>query len=254
MFTKREAENPVARRLELVLAGRSPWQWAKRVLLSNGSITRLWQGSIPDLGRMTPAIRIERLSITWLHDGSGPPFPVACPGSDSACVDLFRTLCAEQPNAQVCVCRSADRVTVLMHWPVHAVHLTTSKAGTKETAYDYRATIVIGGGSVGNATLRAVRTIEETGTPVALLDMPHADWLRLASGYLGNYELFGDKNTHGLLAQARTLADATYPRVTRAVHDRPDPITEAMSILQDLPEADQQTSVRLLRGLRDNHY
>lgn len=250
-------ENPVAQRLaDHVLRGRSLREWARQVLLSNGTVHRLWQGSIPDLERLTPAIRIERLSLSWLHDGLGAPFVVNVMASPSV-EELRDIMDPGQGETFSLLCRNDLDHTLVVYQPRKAIHSSKTRDGTREREYNYLDTVVIVGPDLGPTIQLAGCSVAAADGHVSVIDMNRQLWSRLSTGYMGNPEFFE-------ILKSKVRRGSTFPlppseslRVSYAgVHesddDAQDVVTEATELLQELSSVDQSVALRILKGLR--HY
>lgn len=195
----------ISDRLRKVLGEeRSPWKWAEQVLLSPGAIGRLLKGSMPDPAKLVPAIRVENLSLTWLLDGYGAPFVVAALPTDLAAAQLLDSMLADEPDSAVLFAFSDHGYTVVVHTPVIAEHAGKS--------YSYRQTTILGGAAPGAKTRAVVdafaarqhNTWRKVGPYLAAsqIYMPTPEWAALASGYMGNYALFGEGLVGGLAIDA----------------------------------------------------
>jgi hypothetical protein len=69
-------ETSIEERLQRVAYGRDIHPWLKGLGLSSGTISRLRHGHLPAPERLVPIARTERVSLSWLIDGRGPPFLV----------------------------------------------------------------------------------------------------------------------------------------------------------------------------------
>lgn len=204
----------ISDRLRKVLGeDRSPWKWADQVLLSAGAIGRLLKDSVPDPAKLIPAIRFENLSLNWLLDGYGAPFVVAAPPTDQAAAQLLATMLEDEPDSAVLQAWCEQGFSVVVHTPVIAEHAGKS--------YAYRQTTIVGGGAPGAMTRGVVdsfakrqhNTWRKVGPYLAAsqIYMPAPEWAALASGYMGNYALFGEGLVGGLAIDADPYQSRSEP-------------------------------------------
>lgn len=249
----------VTERLEQVLRGRSAWKWAESVHLSSGALSRMLKGQFPDPEKLVPACRIENLSLTWLIEGRGTPFSVACPASDEEAAEVAQMALQDDPAADVLVCYCNAGYTLIVHAPVYA-QTSTGKP------YEYKATTIVGGCAAGYQVaewLRHITHLKRFHKKHRAAQIAEPEWHRLASGYMGNFEIFGDTGagglygdaTHGHLPDLVQRFDAPmYSR--RAVRDDDavpwtDPRErEQLAILRELSDTDRDAATRMLRGLQ----
>lgn len=258
----------VSDRLRKVLGeDRSPWKWAEQVLLSDGAIGRLLKGSLPDPSKLIPAIRVENLSLNWLLDGHGAPFIVATLPSDAAAAELLDRVIGDEPDSGLLVAWCEQGFTVVVHTPVIAEHAGKS--------YSYRQATIIGGAAPGPLTravvdrfaARSHNTWRKVGPYLAVsqIYMPAPEWAALASGYMGNYALFGEGLVSGLALDADPYqtpgkrTDDAWPATQRpavgriaepAAAESFSPEMEAMiHTFRRLNSYDQHAALRMLKGL-----
>jgi len=255
----------ISDRLRKVLGEeRSPWKWAEQVLLSTGAISRLLKDSVPDPAKLIPAIRVENLSLTWLLDGYGAPFIVAALPTDRAAAQLLDTMLADEPDSAVLVAWSDHGYTVVVHTPVIAEHAGKS--------YSYRQTNILGGAAPGPQTRAVVdafaarqhNTWRKVGPYLAAsqIYLPTPEWAALASGYMGNYALFGEDLIGGLAIDADPYQSQIQPAGQGHWSD-PRPAT-ANGVTEDsfgpemddlvktfsrLNSYDRHAALRMLKGL-----
>jgi hypothetical protein len=250
-----EFVHPVRARLDLVLRGRSMRRWAASVRLTAGTAQRLVDGHFPDPERLLPAVRIERLSLNWLLDGTGTPFSVHAPATDKGAARLLETILTDEPGAKALLLHSLTGFTVVIHRPAEAAPLNGEP-------YSYVATDVIGGGALRAET---AKLLVHLARGIREYDIDEPDRTRLASGYMSNTELFGwdgadPAEQGGLLARSKPLssvrepiADFNYrlgeelagPAATYLVEQERDVIR----IFRSLEKRDQATVLKMLRGL-----
>ncbi len=89
-------------------------------------MSRLWQGSAPDPGNLVPAIRMERLSLSWLIDGQGSPFYVAVPVDDADASKMLLEIVGDVAGADVVHSHTwyanfAGHIASLLHGIPHVI-------------------------------------------------------------------------------------------------------------------------------------
>lgn len=245
----------VTERLDLVLRGRSAWKWAESVHLSSGALSRMLKGSFPDPEKLVPACRVENLSLTWLIEGRGTPFCVACPASDAQAIEVVQAALHDDPEADVLIGYCDDGYTVIVHAPVYA-QTSTGKP------YEYKATTIVGGCVAGArlaAWLNDITRQKRFHKHHLAVQMERPDWSRLASGHMGNFEIFGDYGNGGIFGAAshghmpyitadfgrHTVRDGDGDTAWTTPRERED-----LAILRELSEADRDAATRMLRGLQ----
>lgn len=255
----------ISDRLRKVLGEeRSPWKWAEQVLLSAGAISRLLKDGVPDPAKLIPAIHVENLSLTWLLDGYGAPFIVAAPPTDRASAQLLDTVLADEPDSAVLVAWSDHGYTVVVHTPVIAEHAGKS--------YSYRQTTILGGAAPGLRTRAVVDTFaarqhntwRKVGPYLAAsqIYLPTPEWAALASGYMGNYAIFGEGLVSGLAIDADPYQSPSTPAGQGHWSD-PQPATgngvaddafgpemdDLVKTFSRLNSYDRHAALRMLKGL-----
>lgn len=215
MIEMSEHERGVQQRLSIAMQGRRPYAWAADVHLSRGAIGRLQKGNLPDAVKLVPALRIDRLSLSWLVDGLGAPYSVNQSVSDE---DVWRQVSqhlADQPDQwEIYLSASPDG---------YAVILAQDCTSTTDTGqqYKWRATEVWGG-NCGPITARRIANWSSI-KPVRQIILKPEDWIRLITGRLGNAELWGARGVMpvGKIAPITSIEDITGLRVLKAAETDP---------------------------------
>lgn len=258
-------EESVAKRLERLLDGRSPWKWAEQVRLSSGAVSRMLKGSLPDPEKLVPAIYIENLSLSWLVDGIGHPFLVHSPVSEEEEARLVRQHMERDRAGELLVVYSPMGYTPVLH----SLATGCDRSGRE---YSYRSVSIIGGGSHGPALADAIiecsaeRIDGQPAGRVRSLRMIEAGWQLLAWGEMGNYKLFGDDLHSGFFAKSKPevaridLASYRIRSKTSLGQVRDSSQTwfdssqrEMNALFERLDAADQDAALRMLRGLSLPH-
>ena len=86
----------LADRLTYVLHGRMKHKWGKDIGITKSVIDSLWKGKIPGADKLSPAIRAENLSLSWLLEGMGNPYLVNHCTSDEECYSVLDEMYAEE--------------------------------------------------------------------------------------------------------------------------------------------------------------
>lgn len=247
----------VSDRLEQVMRGRSVWKWADSVHLSSGAVSRMLKGQFPDPEKLVPACRVENLSLTWLLEGRGTPFCVACPATDAEAADIAQQALQDDPAANILIGFSDIGFTVVVHTPVYA-------QTAQGKPYEYKATTIVGGCAAGEKVtswLTLITRQKRFGKKHQAVRLDDLDWIRLASGYMGNFEIFGESGADGLYGKAThgytpdETANDSYdrhavrdPAGTAWINDRE---RADLDILRALSDHDRDAASRMLRGLGD---
>lgn len=253
---ERAAVESVAERLKWLLAGRSPWKWGERVLLSAGAIGRMLKGSLPDPEKLVPAMRVENLSLNWLVDGQGAPYVVAMPSSDREA----STWIHEQMNdsaAHLLLVYCAEGFTPVIH---SRVEVMVPNVGT----YEYEASTIIGGNVAGPEAIETMRrhALPTSRTIMArakAVEVPRDIWHAIATGHASNYVLFGDDLKSGLARNAWFCMNRQLPpgmqeeaaqySAGQSMHWAPADVREMLQLFTSLGTSDRDAAIRMLRGL-----
>jgi len=259
----------ISDRLRKVLGEeRSPWKWAEQVVLSTGAMSRLLKDGMPDPVKLIPAVRVENLSLGWLLDGYGSPFVVSAMPTDGDSAQLLATMLDDEPDSAVLLAWCEQGFTVVVHTPVIAEHAGKS--------YAYRQTTIIGGGAPGLQTRAVVdafaarqqNTWRKVGPYLAAsqIKLPAPEWAALASGYMGNYALFGEGLVGGLAIDADPYQSQSQPAGQGHWSDPPlatasgiaEPsstdafapeMEEMIKTFSRLSSYDRHAALRMLKGL-----
>lgn len=238
-------------RWETLLQGRSVVPWGESVGLSTGTVHRLSKGKFPDPEKLITAVRVERVSLSWLVDGKGSPFLVTATNSDEETAELLYETLDDEPDqvvTLVCTAHGQPRVAVLTQ-PAQFLH--------KEQWTDYTAVQVIAG-PIATESIAAIAAIAEN--EVRRLAMSETQVHELATGITGNVPLVGwVANPRGLVDDATPIIIKDYRATPRAAEEpapayllRPSPNTdthEAITILDQLDPTTRATVLTMLRAL-----
>ena len=211
-----EYENGVSSRLSIALLHRKPYAWAADVLLSRGAIGRLQKGNLPDAVKLLPAVRIERLSLTWLLDGRGPPYSVNHAISDDDTWKQVSMRITDEPDAwSIYIATSAEGWAVVLAQDC----INTSDSGKE---YTWRATEVWGG-ACGPLTAKRLLSWASV-KPIEQITLSAADWRRLVTGHLGNAELWGARGVKSVakihpVGDIHTITDLRLQKVAEPTTD-----------------------------------
>jgi hypothetical protein len=234
----------VAGRVADVLRGRAPFRWATWVGLSNGTMSRLKEGGLPDPEKLAPACRAENLSLTWLVDGLGAPYLVhVVTNEDDAAHAIEQLLGEEAWSVLLVACRT--RATIVLH--------QQASIELKRGRCDYTATAIVSGCYDASAV---VRTIGGNGLPPRIVHFDQAQWWRLATGHMSATELFGWPDEPGGLARLARAYDPAddvvdIGKALNAVREYPPARydDELVRLANALEPADREVVLRMLRGL-----
>lgn len=236
---QKPAETP-RDRLQALYPGVRQSVLSRYLRVSRMVLAKLDQHS-PTLERLTPAVRIERLSLSWLATGEGSPFIVYTARDDDAAHERVDTLLADQPDMKVVVAISGVSYALILHAPAENV-------ADGET-YHWQQVEVISG-------VLGKRTADRVAWGSTYLMMDRRDFDRLTSGWMGNAELFGwEAQPCGLIEHARPGAPRPLDQVREPGADYGDAMrqqaldAEALRLLHKLSPAEQDLILRQLRGL-----
>lgn len=229
-------------RLLFILGERDRYPWGEALGLTRGTINRISSGHVPGPEILGSVTRSENVSLSWLLEGIGVPYLVSrCQSDAEACALLTQHLNDEPGWAIYLIACEPDFVIVLTN-PCQIV------SGSKTV--DYSCVEIISG--AGPETVRAALDARKS-NPVRRLSISSKDLQRLSAGWMGNLELFGWRDTPGILAQAKPIVD--YPpdlapgRVAepRAVDGIPDDERELLDLYRELPESKKKAVLTLLK-------
>lgn len=239
----------MADRFEFVLRGRRQSPWGEWVGISQGTLSRLKKGELPDPVKLTAACRAENLSLTWLLDGIGAPYIVHTPADLPEGVAHVRALLEDEGTwFPLIVASNAGRALVL-HQPA-----TINIAGG---ICEYRAVAVIGGAYDVRAMTDALGLTEHA--LLVAMQIEDHEWRRLVTGYMSSTELFGWRDNPGGLYEAARRAGRydvrKFDRPQLRVAEPPlPPYSAEVRELQDafdmLTAGERDTVLRMLRGLK----
>lgn len=252
----RFGQSSVSERFARVLGDRTASRWANWVGLSQGTLSRLKAGELPDPEKLTAACRAENLSLTWLLDGMGAPYLVNVATDQRDAVGALEELFDDEAWS-VLVVAAGEAATIVLHQPASVV----LKGGT----CDYTATVVLGGCYDAERVLDQLRLFAEFQRPMYYLETTFENRARLATGYMAATELFGWRDAPGgLFGGARiyhpplsvdqlAMADVRQSEalafgVRESQADYRDAL-EAERIFRGLPPDQRSTVLQMLRGL-----
>jgi hypothetical protein len=240
----------VEERFSYVLRGRAASPWGRWVGLSQGTLSRLKGGALPDPVKLTATCRAENLSLTWLLDGLGAPYLVTPVTDTDEARRYVRMLRDEEPDWHVLLVDSGPRSLVVLHQP--------AEVDTPQGPCAYQAVSVLAG------DYQAVAAALAGGAGLRRLEVDPEGWLRLASGYMGSTELFGWPGdpgglfTQSIAAPIEPLLEAGRFSDAAVLSESPEPAyaagsargEEILQILEELDDEERGVVVRMLSGLR----
>lgn len=235
-----------------MLRGRVASRWADWVGISQGTLSRLRKGALPDPEKLTAACRAENLSLTWLLDGIGSPYLTVPTAGTADAAEAVRLLFDDEPGWSILFAWSEAGASVVLHQP--------ASVSIPSGVCEYEAVSVIGGNYDASAVLEAV-AIDSPGRSVKRLDVDPEQWRRVASGRMSSTELFGWRdepgglaaNAHHWTAEGRAAygyAGAFSMPELRDEPARPAWEYEVLEILRALDEWELSIALQMIRGLQ----
>lgn len=235
-------EAAIAARFNFLLRGRKASPWGEWVGLSQGTISRLKKGALPNPEKLSVACRAENLSLTWLLEGIGAPYIVHSVASTEEGVAHVRMQIDDESSWRPLLVIAPAGRSIVLHQP--------GQADTDDGVCDYRIAVIIGG---QYDALRVAALLGVDSDPIlSAIEIENEAWHRLATGYMSATELFGWRSEPGLFETARHAGlyelagrsvDAFRVREADAVYD------EAATLLATLSAEERATVLRMLRGL-----
>jgi hypothetical protein len=249
------ASSPIER-LNYLLRGRKPYPWGESVGLSRGTVYRLLKGQFPDPGSLVEAVRREGLSMSWWLAGAGTPYFVRPAVSTADAIETIEDLRSnENLDWFPLIVWSAAGATPVLHRQM------ISATDTEPPMY---WTVEIIPCDTIDDQLVHVMSDKAAGAP-RMLELDASDWRRLATGYMSTTELFGWRDTPGLIAKARPLdakliGAALGSKAAGAYVAEPDPAYTFASPIERalldnvrrISETDRETITRITRLLADD--
>lgn len=206
-------KNPVPPAWERILQGREFSPFLESIGLDTGSgASRLREGKFPDPQILIPAIRLERISLSWLVDGQGTPFMVLPIFNDADAANIITNLLEDEPNQTVTLVRTefSSKQTVVFTQPAQLVR--------GRHTFDYTAVEVLGG-NIGNQALKAI--VDHARGKLRLLHIAPASFVALTTGQMGNVPLIGwSRQPGGLLDTAIPIDGTVLVKNSYRVEDR----------------------------------
>lgn len=221
-------------RIEFILDGRKPHLWGTDIGWNRGTVDSVFRrGQVPGPRDLAALTRHERINLTWLLTGEGPPYLVLPPPDPRAL--------ATDPAIDYYLIDRPDGV----HPPLIGVRKSPETAETSESFYELLPVITVYNGSPGELT-RAVEWLLWKGKTIQLApdDDDHAAKLR--AGLAGNRVLIDEGR--GLLERSTTVLPFPKMILSALVEERrKGTVLGSRSVLS----ADEQDWVMLYRALTD---
>lgn len=229
-------------RLLFILGERDRYPWGDALGLTRGTINRISSGHVPGPEILGAISRSENVSLSWLLEGVGVPYRVArCQSDTEACALLTQHL-NDEPGWAIHLIACEPAFAVVLTNPCQIV------SGNKTV--DYFCVEIISG--AGPDTVR-VALEARTSNPVRRLRMSSKDLQRLSTGWMGNLELLGWRNTPGVLAQAKPVVDSPpdlallHVADPRPAYGIPVDERELLDLYRELPEPKKKAVLALLK-------
>ena len=196
-----DTNNDFEKRLRMLLSGRKIHSWGDKIGLTKTILTRMNKGIMPGADKLTPAIRTENLSLSWLIDGIGSPYLVNHCTSDEDCCATLDEFYIEKWNTYLLLC--GQEKTIVLTQP-----------GSYEINDDpYQYTIIeVLAGEVDEMTLQRIGETAN-GKNIFCKDVSSETMKQLAKGQIGTYQLLHSKDA--ILKDVLPVIDISAPEYKR---------------------------------------
>lgn len=184
-----------AARLARLQGARDQAPWARRVQVSRATLWRITQDKWPDAEALRPLARIEGVSLSWLVAGVGAPFAHQVPANERIARALLTS--GPTPTAPVFYAVYASGIAPLLL--VRTEHDDLGEPGNvKKLPYTWHAVVILRPEVITRRLLDTLRSWPAArGVAVQLDSADEVD--AISANERGNYQLFGDDQTPGLL-------------------------------------------------------
>jgi len=173
--------NNFLQKLTELSAGRDLFPWLMALGFTQATANRIKKGQPPSAELLGALMRSDRLSPRYLMEGQGAPYHVSRVISDDEAIEQLDELLVED-WAVALVTADRHQFVVVLHQPGQYQY--------KEKMIDYTIVEVV----AGHITRETVQWLQERDRGVWLLELAPDDFQRLATGRMGNLELFGFKD------------------------------------------------------------
>ncbi|MEJ1464990.1 MAG: hypothetical protein RPU15_17240 [Candidatus Sedimenticola sp. (ex Thyasira tokunagai)] len=190
--------------------------WLKSMGFSAGLVGKVLGGQEPGGDLLRALMRHDRVSMQWLEEGRGAPYMVSLALDDTDAIKMLEALFDEEWSVVIATDHYQD-FSVVLHMP--GQHGLKVKGKSEPKMVGYRIVEVV----AGNIGLKTVRWLDEQDKANWVLPLTSVDMNRLATGRMGNLELFGyadgRKQSKGLIngKQKERLID----KMKSSLHDSP---------------------------------
>lgn len=232
-------------RLKILLDGRKPTPWGVSLRIESGTMSRMMGGHVPTREILQRIQRAENCALSWLITGTGPPF-IVTGGPDREVIVAIRAALGEPPAWHAVLATAEDQAALLLHRSV-SFH---------ETGPQITECRVYGGinSEAPGSEFSLLGRDNLAGEP-AVIELDKAQWLRLATGWMGTWELFrGGANIHAELKRA-DAPDASMLRESRPPAYHTGELSDAgerelLNRYRALGRKTQATALRVLHALK----
>jgi hypothetical protein len=179
--------------LDELSGGRNKTPMLQDAGLTKGTISRLINGDPPSIDILTAIARMENASLHWLTERRGTPYRVNRIADDAEGYRLLDELLAEGRWSGYQFSDGAGTICLVL----------TQPGGYQIKGRSVQYTVVeILSGDIGEKTLERFIRASVEGMEVYSAEISQDEFDRLCNGRLGNYELLGWRNEHGLVHTA----------------------------------------------------
>ncbi|MCW8831418.1 MAG: hypothetical protein OQK32_07865 [Gammaproteobacteria bacterium] len=227
-----DVNNNFEERLKMLLSGRKIHSWGDKIGLTKTILTRMNKGIMPGADKLSPAIRAENLSLSWLIDGIGSPYLVNHCISDEDCYATLDELYIEQWNTYLLLC--GQKIAIVLTQP--------GSYYIKDDPYQYPIVEVLVG-EIGSMTLQRIDKATN-GKNIFYMDISSEEMKQLAKGQIGTYQLLNSDDA--ILKNAlliRNLGELEHKRFLKCSEDK-----SGYNIASDI-SSDEMATLKNLRKL-----
>jgi hypothetical protein len=183
--------------LDELSGGRNKTPMLQDAGLTKGTISRLINGDPPSIDILTALAHTENASLHWMTERRGAPYRVNRIANDVEGCRLLDELLGEGGWSGYQFTDGAGAICLVLTQPgVYEI---------KGRSVHYTIVEILAG-DIGEKTLERFIRVSAEGLATHTAEISQDEFDRLSSGHMGNYELLGWRDEHGLVHTA-TPAD-----------------------------------------------
>ena len=179
--------------LDELSGGRNKTPWLQDAGLTKGTISRLINGDSPSLDILSALARTENASLHWLTEDRGSPYRVIRVASDAEGWLLLDELLQETGWALYQFANATGACCLVLTQP--------GEFEIKGRTVPYTIVEILAG-EIGPKTRERFVQVAENGFQLYAAEISDDEFDRLGTGHMGNYELLGWRDAHGLIHTA----------------------------------------------------